>query len=158
MRAVIQRVSEASVTVDGQVVGAIGRGLLILLGVSHTDTATDAALLADKIAQLRIFSDQEGKFNLSVLDVGGETLVVSQFTLYADTRKGRRPSFTAAARPEIAAPLVDAFVDALRAHNLRVATGVFGAMMQVALINDGPVTLVIDSVDLQMPRRARSSS
>jgi D-tyrosyl-tRNA(Tyr) deacylase len=118
MRAVIQRVSEASVTVDGHIVGAIGRGLLILLGVSHTDTATDAILLAAKIAQLRIFSDQEGKFNLSLLDVGG----------------------------------------ALRTHNIRVATGVFGAMMQVALINDGPVTLVIDSGDLQMPRRARSSS
>lgn len=154
MRTVIQRVREASVTVAGEVVGAIGNGLLILLGVCHTDTAEDVELLAEKIAQLRIFSDHEGKFNLSLLDVGGAALVVSQFTLYADTRKGRRPSFTAAARPEIAAPLVDAFAAALRTRNIPVATGVFGAMMQVALINDGPVTLVIDSAELRLPRRA----
>ncbi|MGQ9875538.1 MAG: D-aminoacyl-tRNA deacylase [Chloroflexus sp.] len=154
MRAVIQRVREASVTVAGEVVGAIGNGLLILLGVCHTDTAEDVELLAEKIAQLRIFSDHEGKFNLSLLDVGGAALVVSQFTLYADTRKGRRPSFTAAARPEIAAPLVDAFAATLRTRNIPVATGVFGAMMQVALINDGPVTLVIDSAELRLPRRA----
>lgn len=154
MRAVIQRVREASVTVAGEVVGAIGNGLLILLGVCHTDTAEDAESLAEKIAQLRIFSDHEGKFNLSLLDVGGAALVVSQFTLYADTRKGRRPSFTAAARPEIAAPLVDAFAATLRTRNIPVATGVFGAMMQVALINDGPVTLVIDSAELRLPRRA----
>ncbi|MGQ9481406.1 D-aminoacyl-tRNA deacylase [Chloroflexus sp.] len=154
MRAVIQRVREASVTVAGEVVGAIGNGLLILLGVCHTDTAEDVELLAEKIAQLRIFSDHEGKFNLSLLDVGGAALVVSQFTLYADTRKGRRPSFTAAARPEIAAPLVDAFAAILRTRNIPVATGVFGAMMQVALINDGPVTLVIDSAELRLPRRA----
>ncbi|WP_322822942.1 D-aminoacyl-tRNA deacylase [Chloroflexus sp.] len=156
MRAVIQRVREASVTVAGEAVGAIGNGLLILLGVCHTDTAEDVELLAEKIAQLRIFSDHEGKFNLSLLDVGGAVLVVSQFTLYADTRKGRRPSFTAAARPEMAAPLVDAFVAALRARHIPVATGVFGAMMQVALINDGPVTLVIDSTELRLPRRAGS--
>lgn len=154
MRAVIQRVREASVTVAGEVVGAIGNGLLILLGVCHTDTAEDAESLAEKITQLRIFSDHEGKFNLSLLDVGGAALVVSQFTLYADTRKGRRPSFTAAARPEIAAPLVDAFAATLRTRNIPVATGVFGAMMQVALINDGPVTLVIDSAELRLPRRA----
>lgn len=154
MRAVIQRVSEASVTVDGAVVGAIGRGLLILLGVSQTDTLDDVELLADKIANLRIFADQEGKFNLSLLDIGGAALVVSQFTLYADTRKGRRPSFTAAARPEIAAPLVDAFAHALRARTIPVATGVFGAMMQVALVNDGPVTIVMDSAELRLPRRA----
>ncbi|WP_322814920.1 D-aminoacyl-tRNA deacylase [Chloroflexus sp.] len=154
MRAVIQRVREASVTVAGEVVGAIGNGLLILLGVCHTDTAEDVELLAEKIAQLRIFSDHEGKFNLSLLDVGGAALVVSQFTLYADTRKGRRPSFTAAARPEIAAPLVDTFAATLRTRNIPVATGVFGAMMQVALINDGPVTLVIDSAELRLPRRA----
>ncbi|MFN3373248.1 MAG: D-aminoacyl-tRNA deacylase [Chloroflexus sp.] len=154
MRAVIQRVSEASVTVNGSVVGAIGHGLLILLGVTQTDTLADVDLLAEKIAHLRIFGDHEGKFNLSLLDVGGAALVVSQFTLYADTRKGRRPSFTAAARPEIAEPLVDAFVDALRAHAIPVATGVFGAMMQVALINDGPVTIVIDSAELRLPHRS----
>ncbi|WP_322488794.1 D-aminoacyl-tRNA deacylase [Chloroflexus sp.] len=154
MRAVIQRVSEASVTVDGSVVGTIGRGLLILLGVNQTDTIDDVDLLAEKIAHLRIFGDHEGKFNLSLLDVGGAALVVSQFTLYADTRKGRRPSFTTAARPEIAAPLVDAFADALRARAIPVATGVFGAMMQVALINDGPVTIVMDSAELRLPRRS----
>ncbi len=154
MRAVIQRVSEASVTVDGAVVGAIGHGLLILLGVNQTDTLDDVDLLAEKIAHLRIFGDHEGKFNRSLLDVGGAALVVSQFTLYADTRKGRRPSFTAAARPEIAAPLVDAFAAALRARAIPVATGVFGAMMQVALINDGPVTIVMDSAELRLPRRS----
>ncbi|WP_298407276.1 D-aminoacyl-tRNA deacylase [uncultured Chloroflexus sp.] len=154
MRAVIQRVSEASVTVNGSVVGAIGHGLLILLGVTQTDTLADVDLLAEKIAHLRIFGDHEGKFNLSLIDVGGAALVVSQFTLYADTRKGRRPSFTAAARPEIAEPLVDAFADALRARAIPVATGVFGAMMHVALINDGPVTIVIDSAELRLPRRS----
>ncbi|OAN44971.1 D-tyrosyl-tRNA(Tyr) deacylase [Chloroflexus islandicus] len=154
MRAVIQRVSEASVTVDGAVVGAIGHGLLILLGVNQTDTLDDVDLLAEKIAHLRIFGDHEGKFNRSLLDVGGAALVVSQFTLYADTRKGRRPSFTTAARPEIAAPLVDAFAAALRARAIPVATGVFGAMMQVALINDGPVTIVMDSAELRLPRRS----
>ncbi|WP_299643982.1 D-aminoacyl-tRNA deacylase [uncultured Chloroflexus sp.] len=154
MRAVIQRVSEASVTVNGSVVGAIGHGLLILLGVTQTDTLADVDLLAEKIAHLRIFGDHEGKFNLSLIDVGGAALVVSQFTLYADTRKGRRPSFTAAARPEIAKPLVDAFADALRARAIPVATGVFGAMMHVALINDGPVTIVIDSAELRLPRRS----
>ncbi|ACL26111.1 D-aminoacyl-tRNA deacylase [Chloroflexus aggregans] len=155
MRAVIQRVTEASVTVAGQVVGAIGPGLLILLGVNQTDTLDDVALLAEKIAHLRIFSDEEGKFNLSLLDTGGAALVVSQFTLYADTRKGRRPSFTAAARPEIAAPLVDTFTTALRTYGIPVATGVFGAMMQVALVNDGPVTIVMDSAELRLPRRAK---
>ncbi|MEF3274666.1 MAG: D-tyrosyl-tRNA(Tyr) deacylase [Chloroflexus sp.] len=154
MRAVLQRVTQASVTVDGVVVGAIGRGLLILLGIAQTDTNDDVELLADKIANLRIFSDEEGKFNLSLLDVGGAALVVSQFTLYADTRKGRRPSFTAAAPPAIAAPLVDAFAAALRTRTIPVATGVFGAMMQVALVNDGPVTIVIDSAELRQPRRA----
>ncbi len=154
MRAVIQRVSEASVTVNGSVVGAIGHGVLILLGVTQTDTLADVDLLAEKIAHLRIFGDHEGKFNRSLIDVGGAALVVSQFTLYADTRKGRRPSFTAAARPEIAEPLVDAFADALRTRAIPVATGVFGAMMHVALINDGPVTIVIDSAELRLPRRS----
>ncbi len=158
MRAVIQRVSEASVTVDGRVVGAIGRGLLILLGVHQSDTTDDVALLAEKISALRIFSDHEGKFNLSLTDIQGAALVVSQFTLYAETRKGRRPSFTAAARPEIAEPLVTAFADALRAREIPVATGIFGAMMQVALINDGPVTLVLDSAELRLPRRQSASS
>lgn len=145
MRAVIQRVSEASVTVAGQVVGQIGRGLLVLLGVGHADGPGEAQQLAAKIAAMRIFPDDDGRFNRSVLDVGGAVLVVSQFTLYADTRRGRRPGFSDAAPPELAAPLVDTFADALRAQGLEVALGRFGAHMQVALVNDGPVTLWIDT-------------
>ena len=145
MRVVIQRVTEASVTVDNQVVGKIGSGLLVLLGIGTDDQLATATLLAEKIANMRIFADDEGRFNRSVLDVGGAALVVSQFTLYADTRRGRRPSFAAAAPPEIAMPLVDAFVVALRARGMTVATGIFGAHMHVALLNDGPVTLVLDS-------------
>ena len=145
MRVVIQRVTEASVTVDNQVVGKIGSGLLVLLGIGTGDQLATATLLAEKIANMRIFADDEGRFNRSVLDVGGAALVVSQFTLYADTRRGRRPSFAAAAPPEIAMPLVDAFVAALRARGLTVATGIFGAHMHVALLNDGPVTIVLDS-------------
>lgn len=145
MRTVIQRVTEASVTVDNQVVGQIGSGLLVLLGIGVGDQLEEATLLAEKIANMRIFADDDGRFNRSVLDVGGAALVVSQFTLYADTRRGRRPSFTAAAPPELAAPLIDAFVAALRARGMAVATGVFGAHMHVALLNDGPVTIVLDS-------------
>jgi len=145
MRAVIQRVTEASVTVNNQVVGKNGCGLLVLLGIGMGDQLAKATLLAEKIATMRIFADDDGRFNRSALDVGGAVLVVSQFTLYADTRRGRRPSFTMAAPPEIAAPLVDAFVAALRERGMTVATGVFGAHMHVALINDGPVTIVLDS-------------
>ncbi len=156
MRAVIQRVSEASVTVEGRVVGAIGQGLLILLGVGVGDSEAEAKLLAEKSANLRIFADDEGRFNRSLLDTGGEALVVSQFTLYADTRRGRRPSFSDAAPPEIAAPLVDAFANELRRLGIVVSTGQFGAMMQVALVNDGPVTILLDSGTFREPRNRHS--
>lgn len=145
MRAVVQRVTRARVVIDGETVGEVGRGLLVLLGVTHDDTAETASWLADKIAGLRIFNEADGKMNLAVGDVGGGVLVVSQFTLYGDCRKGRRPSFLDAARPELAVPLYEAFVNAIKALGLPVATGRFGAMMQVELVNDGPVTLIIDS-------------
>jgi D-aminoacyl-tRNA deacylase len=145
MRALVQRVSEARVTVDGRVVGEIRLGLLVLLGVTHPDTAEQSAWLAGKVAGLRIFEDADGKMNRSVVDVGGEVLAVSQFTLYGDCRKGRRPSFDAAARPEQAKALYEAFVADLRAVGVRVATGVFQAHMQVALVNDGPVTVMIET-------------
>jgi D-tyrosyl-tRNA(Tyr) deacylase len=145
MRVVLQRVSRARVVVDGEVVGAIDRGLLVLLGVAAGDTAEDARRLADRTVGLRIFADAEGKMNLAVADVGGGVLVVSQFTLYGDCHKGRRPSFVEAAPPELAIPLYEAFVDAVRAHGVPTATGRFGAMMQVELVNDGPVTLIMDS-------------
>lgn len=148
MRAVVQRVSQASVTVDGRVVGRIGQGLMILLGVKTGDTEAEADWLAAKIAGLRIFSDDEGKFNLSVQEVGGATLVVSQFTLYGDARKGRRPSFSDAAPPEAAESLVNRFVERLRAAGLTVASGVFGAAMQVEIHNDGPVTLIVEKSSL----------
>jgi D-tyrosyl-tRNA(Tyr) deacylase len=151
MRAVIQRVTEASVTVDNQVVGQIGCGLLVLLGIAAEDQLGTATLLAEKIANMRIFADEDGRFNRSALDVGGAALVVSQFTLFADTRRGRRPSFTAAAPPELAARLVDAFVAALRERGMTVASGVFGAHMHVALLNDGPVTIVLDSATSFLP-------
>jgi D-tyrosyl-tRNA(Tyr) deacylase len=154
MKAVIQRVSEASVTVGGEVAGAIGPGLLILLGVGAGDGPAEIALLAEKIANLRIFADDEGRFNRSALDVGGAALVVSQFTLYADTRRGRRPSFSDAAAPDLAAPLIEAFAAALRQRGLPVATGVFGAHMRVALINDGPVTIILDTETFREPRSA----
>ncbi|HSN75515.1 MAG TPA: D-aminoacyl-tRNA deacylase [Anaerolineae bacterium] len=147
MRAVVQRVSEASVVIDGQVVGAIGRGFLVLLGVTHNDGEVEAATLARKIAGLRIFEDAAGKFNLALSDVGGAVLVVSQFTLYGDARKGRRPSFTAAARPDLAKPLCDRFIELLRGEGLVVQTGVFGAIMAVHLVNDGPVTLWLDTAE-----------
>lgn len=152
MRAVIQRVSEASVTVEGQVVGQIGRGLLVLLGVGDGDGTAQLELLADKVANIRIFPDDAGRFNRSVLDIDGAVLVISQFTLYADTRRGRRPSFSDAAPPQIAAPLVDAFAARLRERNLTVATGVFGAHMKVDLQNDGPVTIVLDSATFKESR------
>jgi D-tyrosyl-tRNA(Tyr) deacylase len=145
MRALVQRVSEARVTVDCQVSGEIGPGLLVLLGVTHGDTADRAAFLAGKIAGLRIFEDADGKMNRSVGDVGGGALVVPQFTLYGDCRKGRRPSFDAAAPPEQAKSLYEAFVAGLRGHGVVVATGVFQAHMQVALVNDGPVTLMLEA-------------
>ncbi|MDP9313396.1 MAG: D-aminoacyl-tRNA deacylase [Chloroflexota bacterium] len=149
MRALIQRVSEARVVVEGETVGAIDAGLLILLGVSQDDSVAEANSLADKIANLRIFADAAGKFNHSLLEVGGAALVVSQFTLLADTRKGRRPSFVHAARPEHAAPLVDHFCVVLRGLGLVVATGRFGAMMDVQLVNHGPVTIWLDTDDLK---------
>lgn len=152
MKAVIQRVAEASVTVDGQVVGRIGRGLLVLLGVGPDDSPHEVTLMVDKIAGMRIFADETGRFNHSIADVGGALLVVSQFTLFADTRRGRRPSFSSAAPPEIAAPRVEEFCATLRARGLSVETGVFGAMMQVALINDGPVTIILDSDTFREPR------
>ena len=145
MRAVLQRVSHARVVVDQEVVGQIGRGLLVLLGVTHSDTAEQARWLADKVVGLRIFNDAAGKMNLALADVGGEVLVVSQFTLHGDCRKGRRPSFVDAAPPDIAIPLYEAFIDAVKALGVRTATGRFGAMMEVELVNDGPVTLIIDS-------------
>ncbi len=144
MRALLQRVSSASVSVNGRVTGQIERGYMILLGVTHSDKEAEAEWLANKIAGLRLFEDGEGKMNLSLFDVEGSVLVVSQFTLYGDARKGRRPSFTHAARPEHAEPLVDYFCDKLRQRGLTVATGVFGAMMQVEIHNDGPVTLMIE--------------
>lgn len=153
MKAVIQRVSRASVQVEGKTVGAIGRGLVVLLGVAQGDGVDDARRLAQKTAEMRIFEDPEGRFNLSLLDTGGEALVVSQFTLLADTRRGRRPSFTEAAPPEVAEALVGEFEEALRGLGVTVASGRFRAHMQVDLVNDGPVTIIIDTADLQRPRR-----
>lgn len=147
MRALIQRVSEASVTVDGAVVGAIGTGFLVLLGITHDDGEAEAAFLARKIAGLRIFEDDEGKLNRALADVGGAVLAVSQFTLYGDARKGRRPSFTNAARPGHAEPLYQRFCALLRAEGIPVEQGVFQAEMKVALVNDGPVTLWLDTAD-----------
>jgi len=144
MRALIQRVSQASVTVEGQTISRIGNGLLILLGVGQGDGEEQAAFLAEKIAHLRIFEDDQGKTNLSVLDVSGEAIVVSQFTLYADTRKGRRPSFTDAAQPDVAAPLVTRFAELLRSHGVPTQTGQFGAHMLVEIHNDGPVTVWLE--------------
>jgi len=154
MRALIQRVTQASVTVNDATVGAIGEGLVILLGVGENDGEAEAQQLADKIANLRVFGDDAGKFNRSLLDVGGAALVVSQFTLYADTRKGRRPSFVQAAHPDIAAPLVDRFCAMMRDLNIAVATGVFGAHMQVQLTNNGPVTISLDTDDAQRSRHS----
>jgi D-tyrosyl-tRNA(Tyr) deacylase len=145
VRAVIQRVTRASVTVEGRVTGEIGAGLLVLLGVSRTDNPESATYLAEKIANLRIFSDGAGKMNLSLLDVGGSALLVSQFTLYGDTRGGRRPSYIQAAPPEQASRLYEEFVRSIRSLGVPVHTGVFQAHMQVELVNDGPVTILLDS-------------
>ena len=144
MRLVLQRVSEASVSVAGKKVAEIGPGLIILLGVGPQDDQEQATYLAEKTAQLRIFEDEAGKMNRSLIDTGGEAIVVSQFTLFADTRKGRRPSFTSAAPPEVAGPLVDLFAELLRQKGIPTQMGVFGEHMQVALINDGPVTIWIE--------------
>ena len=145
MRAVIQRVKSASVTVEGKVVSEIDKGLLVFLGVAQEDTPADVDYMASKIANLRIFEDDEGRMNLSILDIGGEALVVSQFTLYGDCRKGRRPSFIHAARPEKADPLYQAFMDEISRLGVPVKAGIFQAMMDVELINDGPVTMMLDS-------------
>lgn len=145
MRIVVQRSKAARVTVNGEVTGQISKGLVLLVGVTHDDKEEDAAYLADKIANLRIFEDEAEKMNLSLLDVGGEILSVSQFTLYGDCRNGRRPSFIKAARPEQAEGLYEAFNSMLREKGIRVETGIFGAMMDVQLTNDGPVTLIVES-------------
>lgn len=148
MRALVQRVTRGAVSVENETVGEIERGLVILVGVTHTDTPEHAAFLAQKIANLRIFQDGAGKFNLSALDVNAEMLVISQFTLYADARRGRRPDFMAAARPEIAAPLAESFARELEATGLRVARGQFQAKMLVEIWNDGPVTIWLDTAEL----------
>lgn len=145
MRVVVQRAKEAKVTVNGETVGCIGFGLVLLVGVTHHDTIEDAAFVADKIANLRIFEDDAGKMNVSLLDVGGAVLSVSQFTLYGDCRKGRRPNFMEAARPEHAFSIYEAFNEELRKKGITVETGQFGAMMEVTLTNDGPVTLIVES-------------
>jgi D-tyrosyl-tRNA(Tyr) deacylase len=145
VRAVVQRVKEAHVNVDGRIVGAISHGLLVLLGVGEGDTEEDGRYLAEKISNLRVFPDDQGKMNLSIKDSGGEILAVSQFTLYGDCRKGRRPSFSSAAHPEVANQLYLNFVEVLRNHGLKVETGVFQAHMEVGLVNDGPVTLIVSS-------------
>ena len=147
MRALIQRVDHASVSVDGAVVGSIGEGLLALVGVGRDDSDADAKALAAKVVGLRIFPDEAGRFNLSLLQVGGSMLVVSQFTLYADVRRGRRPSFTGAARPDQAERFVDEFASAVRSAGVKVACGRFGAMMQVDLRNNGPFTLMVETLD-----------
>lgn len=154
MRALVQRVSQASVIIQSQVIASIKQGLVVLIGVGKGDSEADAQYLADKIANLRIFSDEADKFNLSALDIGGEVLVVSQFTLLADTRKGRRPSFTDAAPPEEAEPLIEKFVRLLQASGLKVQTGRFRQNMLVEIHNNGPVTIFIDSEERFRPRRS----
>ena len=144
MRALVQRVRSGRVSVEGRAVAEIGPGLVVLLGIGQGDGTAQADFLAEKITQLRIFEDAEGKFNLSILDVQGEAIVVSQFTLYGDSRKGRRPSFTEAARPEVAAPLVDHFCQALRRQGIPTQTGIFAAHMRVEIANDGPVTIWLE--------------
>lgn len=155
MRAVLQRVTRASVVIESETVGSIGRGLVVLLGVAQGDGPEQAHRLANKAAGLRIFADEDGRFSLSLIEAGGSALVVSQFTLLADVRKGRRPSFSGAARPEEAEPLVDAFIEGLRGVGVSVAAGRFGKHMLVELENDGPVTIVLDTVELDGPRRQK---
>ncbi|WP_372713736.1 D-aminoacyl-tRNA deacylase [Ilyobacter sp.] len=145
MKVVIQRVSKAQVSVENNIVGKIEKGFLILLGITHTDNEKDAKWLVDKISGLRIFSDELGKMNKSLTDVGGEILLISQFTLYGDSRKGRRPSFVEAAKPDIAIPLYNKFIEYVKEKNIKIFTGEFGADMKVELLNDGPVTMIIDS-------------
>lgn len=156
MKALLQRVTEASVSIDGEIVGAIGPGLLVLVGVSRDDTEEDANYIVGKAANLRIFSDDEGKFQTSATDIGAELLVVSQFTLLGDTRKGRRPSFTQAAAPEESNRLFGRTVELFRETGLKVETGRFQAYMAVALVNDGPVTIMLDTADRERPRRGSS--
>jgi len=151
MRAVVQRVSRASVKVDGEPTGEIGKGLLVLLGVAEDDSEADADYLAEKLAGLRIFEDDAGKMNLSVAEVGGAVLAVSQFTLYGDARKGRRPSFDASASADQARSLFEKFVDILSSHEIMIFTGRFQATMQVELVNDGPVTIMLDSPGVETP-------
>jgi D-tyrosyl-tRNA(Tyr) deacylase len=153
MRAVIQRVSQASVEIDNKVVGRIGNGFVVLLGITTQDDEKDAEYLATKTANLRIFEDDDGKMNVSLLEIEGEVLVISQFTLYSDTRKGRRPSFIKAAQPEKAEPLYNSYINCLEKFNINVATGVFGAMMLVNIHNHGPVTIIIDSEDRHRSRK-----
>ena len=148
MRAVLTRVKHASVTVDGQVIGKIGQGFLVLLGVTHEDTEAQAVKLADKLCSLRLFEDADGKINLTLDEVGGEIMIVSQFTLYGNCRKGRRPDFLAAARPEVAIPLYEKFVSLCREKGIHTETGEFGAEMLVESVNDGPLTLVVDTDQL----------
>ncbi|WP_042475109.1 D-aminoacyl-tRNA deacylase [Bacillus ndiopicus] len=145
MKVVLQRAKNASVTVDGNVTGAIDKGYVLLVGITHSDSLEDVQYVAKKIAELRIYEDEQGKMNRSILEEGGAILSVSQFTLYADVKKGRRPSFIEAARPEYAEGLWQAFNEELCAYGLQVETGIFGAMMDVALINDGPVTIIVES-------------
>jgi D-aminoacyl-tRNA deacylase len=150
MRVVLQKVRRGSVTVDGQITGAVETGYVALVGITHTDTQAEVELLARKTAHLRVFEDDQGKMNLSLLEVGGGVLVISQFTLYADARRGRRPGFTDAARPETAAPLVQYYGERLLAEGVgHVQYGVFGAMMLVEILNDGPITILLDSADFQ---------
>ena len=158
MRAILQRVTRGKVTVEHQITGEIGNGFVVLLGVGVNDTTAEVELLANKIANLRVFADGEGKFNLSALDVKAEMLVVSQFTLFADCRKGRRPSFTDAARPELAVPLYELFVERLRAMGFKVETGVFQADMLVEIHNSGPVTIWLDTAELISPKAAREGT
>jgi D-tyrosyl-tRNA(Tyr) deacylase len=153
MRIVVQRVIRASVSVDEKLVASIGPGLLLLVGVADGDSVDDTEKLARKCAEMRIFADEEGKFNLSLLDTGGAALVVSQFTLLGDARRGRRPSFAGAAQPDAAEPLVRRFADEMRSAGVVTQTGVFGAKMAVELVNDGPVTILLDSDELERPRR-----
>lgn len=148
MRAVIQRVKHSSVTVDGNILGEIGNGLLVLLGVTHTDTEKEVNWLAAKVKDLRIFEDKEGKMNLGLEDIKGELLVISQFTLYGNCIKGRRPGFTEAARPDLAEPLYEKFLEKCRSFGIKTECGKFGADMKVELLNDGPVTMIIDTKDI----------